>query len=341
MKIELSHDLLAKKIHEKASSEDKMLMRIRKFIHDRFNYFDENRALLSWTDINYITPYLDKISLEPHETRFIRRSKDRIWIIAITIGVAALGMLGVVFYFINQTNRIEKKSQERMAAQIARYEEISQHAEELSSALTESREGLDATKEELHFALLALQERNDTLVNSYATYKVQQSSSNKQLQTELQVAQSAKLSELAASLVSLDKGYSFRLAAKAWNLNPENKQAIRTLCRIADAPKKKNYSKQQCYTIIKKYQSKWGSLSPKELTAIFDPENNITAKEDIAERVQQTIKTPSPPTSSPMQQKTEEVKQQIEAQRQKIQQQVQQINMQQQKLRQQSIQRRK
>ncbi|MFK7798247.1 MAG: hypothetical protein AB8E82_12400 [Aureispira sp.] len=335
MKIELSHDLLAKKIHEKASDEDKMLLRIRKFVQDRFHYFSENNALLSLKDISYITPYLDKISLEPHETRFIRRSKDRLWIITGTTVFSILGVIALIFYFIHRTDKIELKNQEVLAAQLARYEQISKHAEELSSALTASREGLDATKEELHLALLALQERNDTLVNSYATYKVTKNHSVEKLEKDLKVAQSAKLSELAASASNKNKAYSFRLASKAWHLNPENKQAINTLYKVADRSRSKTYSKQPCSTIIKKYTPKWGKLSDKEVDAIFNPQNNVTAEDDVAQQVQQTIDAPPPPTTSPtpVKNQMQEVRKKIQIEREQIQQQVQKINLEQQKIR--------
>ncbi len=335
MKIELSHDLLAKKIHEKASQEDKMLLRIRKFIQDRFTYFNESKALLSLKDINYISPYLDKVSLEPHEQRFIRRSKDRIWIFAIALALVILGVWGTIVYLMNRTTKLEAQNSARMAAQIARYQEVSEHANQLSEALTASREGLDATEEELRLALLALQERNDTLVNSYATYIVKQDNTTDQLKNDLKIAQSARLSELSAPLVSLNNAYAFRLAAEAWNLNPDNQQAMRSLYRIVNLPSSEPLSKQQTRNIIKKYKGRWGSLSEKEMAAIFHPENKVTAEDDIAARVKTTIQitAPPPPTSPPFDIKREEMDRKIEEQRNQIQQRVEKINMQQQKMR--------
>lgn len=332
MKIELSHDLLAKKIHEKASTEDKMLMRIRKFIQDRFSHFEDSKSLLAVRDINYISPYLDKLTLEPHETRFIQRSKERIIRIAIVITLMVFAIVGVAIYFVHDKNRTEQKNSARMAAQIARYQEINEHAQQLSSALTASRAGLDATQEELHLALLALQERNDTLVNAYATYKVKKDFSMEQLESDLKIAQSSKLSELAASLVSLNKPYAFRLAAKAWALNPENEQAMDALYRLASVSTSKGYSKQKVYSIVKQYKSKWGSIQDKEFNAIFQPQNKVQAQKDIAAQVQQTIKAPPPP-SSPMQQ-VEDFDKKIKVQRAQIQESVQQINMEQQRIRQ-------
>lgn len=335
MKIELSHDLLAKKIHEKASDEDKMLLRIRKFIQDRFAYFNESNALLSFNDISYIRPYMDKLSLEPHEIRFIRRSKERLWLITGSVVFAILGVIGFIFYLMHQNHKRDLQNKERLERQVELHEQTRRHAEKLSAALIASREGLDATKEELHLALLALQERNDTLVNSYATYKVTHDHSVEKLEKNLKIAQSAKLSELAASASSSNKAYSFRLASKAWQLNPQNKQAINTLYKVADRSGSKTYSKQRCYTIIKKYTPKWGKLSDKELEAIFNPQNSVTAEDDVVQRVQQTIEAPSLPTTSapPPQDQIQDVQKKIQLEREQIQQQVQKINLQQQKIR--------
>lgn len=337
MKIELSHDLLAKKIHEKASDEDKMLLRIRKFIQDRFAYFNESNALLTFNDISYIRPYMDKISLEPHELRFIRRSKERLWLMTGAIIIAIIGVIGLIFYLMHQSHKRDLQNQKRLERQVQLHEKTRRHADELSAALIAQKKVVDASKEELALALLALQERNDTLVNSYATYKVTQNHSVEKLEKNLKIAQSAKLSELAASSSSKNKAYSFRLASKAWELNPENEQAINTLYKVADRSPSKKWKPKNCSSIIKKYTPKWGKLSDKEVDAIFNPKNNVTAGDDLVQQVQQTINddAPSIPTTSPSpyQMRIQEVEKEIQEQRQQIQKQVEQINLQQQKLR--------
>ena len=50
MKIELAHDILARKVYEKGSSEDKARLRIESFVNDKYNIYVLNRRLLSNDD---------------------------------------------------------------------------------------------------------------------------------------------------------------------------------------------------------------------------------------------------------------------------------------------------
>lgn len=299
MKIELAHDLLAKKIHEKASQEDRKLMEIRQFIQQRFAHFEKNHVLLAREDLNYIKPYLNRLSLRAHEIRFIERSKNRLIYYGITVGALAVFVLGVIGYFIVQNDKIQERSRNRIQAELERYEEMNQHANELSNALIESQQGLDATKEELRLALLALQAKNDTLVEQYARYKVEQSFSKQQLEEERNIAQSAKLSGLAAASLEKNRGYAFRLADKAWYLNQDNDQAMRVLHQIAQKTYQPSRAKQYTFTIIKNYRKTWGTLSPKELNAIFTPKNKliVTNETTVPQQVIQSIQQPAPPAA--------------------------------------------
>ena len=75
MKIELSHDALARRIYEKASAEDKSRLRVTAFIRNRFAFYQENRSLLRTDDLSYIRPYLKTLDLSPEEEAFIKRSR--------------------------------------------------------------------------------------------------------------------------------------------------------------------------------------------------------------------------------------------------------------------------
>lgn len=74
MKIELSHDALAKRIYEKASTEDKMRLRITNFIRGRYLHYLDNRILLQTDDLNYVGPYLKGLDLTEDEQDFLKRS---------------------------------------------------------------------------------------------------------------------------------------------------------------------------------------------------------------------------------------------------------------------------
>jgi len=110
MKIEISHDLLARKVYERASADDKMRLKISTFIRSRYADYKERKTLLITADLNYIEPYeadLPQIfAHDPEIIAFIAFSKrrKRNWRIAIAIGLAAFILLGfvvtsVIFYY--------------------------------------------------------------------------------------------------------------------------------------------------------------------------------------------------------------------------------------------------
>lgn len=86
LKIELSHDILARAVYDKASAEIKMQRKVRDFVKNRYAYYLEQnekglKVLLSQDDINYISPHLAYIKrggLEDTERKFIQDSKDAI-----------------------------------------------------------------------------------------------------------------------------------------------------------------------------------------------------------------------------------------------------------------------
>ncbi|MCB0569919.1 MAG: hypothetical protein KDC66_09165 [Phaeodactylibacter sp.] len=76
MRVELYHDILARKVFEKASTEQKARLRIERFIRERYRYYQESRELLSRKSLNFIAPYLDKLQLEPEHRSFITASRE-------------------------------------------------------------------------------------------------------------------------------------------------------------------------------------------------------------------------------------------------------------------------
>lgn len=336
MKIELSHDLLAKKIYDKASTEDKMLIKIRNFIKDRFAYFKENKVLLSREDLHYIGPYLKQLTLEQHELIFIDRSKHVIWLKRVAVGTVVVAVIFIIAYFMNKTERVKARSQILMEKRLKEYKEMETEAKKLSTALVESREGLDATEEQLRLALLKLQEKNDTLLHDYAVYKVSHDYDKEKLVEDLKIAQSAKLSELAAPITTDNQKYAFQLAAQAWYLNSENQQAIKAIYEIVGKKSAKTPSKQETLKLIKKQEATLGKLSQKQMNAIFSPENRVVAngqKSKITKTMDQITKEPTAPTMTivpPPQQ--EEKRAKVKAEKTKIQQKLQnQIQRQEQK----------
>ena len=78
MKYELSHDILAKKVYEKSSQDDKMLRKIESFIKERHEYFLAQGVMLVKEDLEYISPYLAKVNVTPEEKAFVENSRKQV-----------------------------------------------------------------------------------------------------------------------------------------------------------------------------------------------------------------------------------------------------------------------
>lgn len=55
MKAELVHDILARKVGQKVSSEERQIRKMERFIRERYN---EKDSYLSKEDLVYVSPYL-------------------------------------------------------------------------------------------------------------------------------------------------------------------------------------------------------------------------------------------------------------------------------------------
>lgn len=223
MKIELTHDTLAKSIYDKASHDDKALLKIANFIKDRQLYYQENKTLLSKKDLEYIAPYLDKIVLDNSSNILIKNSKRRaessrrltiiILVVANLILLAGIGYITYAKFAVRlRQNKIEtrKKTIQQINEDKARADK------RVDSLLQLKAQNAPSTSiNQMDYA--------QRLINSYDTLK----KVNKSVEKEKKIAQSATLSSLAATaLIDQTPGYAFQLAAKAWQLNQSNQQAI-------------------------------------------------------------------------------------------------------------------
>lgn len=79
MKIEIAHDILARKIYEDASIEDKSRAKAKKLVEDRYKlYLGDPKILLSEREFRIIDPYLKTMSLSSEQNAFVQISKDYI-----------------------------------------------------------------------------------------------------------------------------------------------------------------------------------------------------------------------------------------------------------------------
>ncbi|MEM6346835.1 MAG: hypothetical protein AAF927_23305 [Bacteroidota bacterium] len=97
MKIELSHDILAQKVYDKVSAEDKNLRKVERVIAERYEFYEGNHRKLTRAEINYIQPYISQVSVEPEEKAFIedgiRYHQRRLIIVGIILALLFIGLL--------------------------------------------------------------------------------------------------------------------------------------------------------------------------------------------------------------------------------------------------------
>jgi WD40 repeat protein len=77
IQIELYHDKLASKIYDLASPEQQKKKKVRDFIKERYEFFNENGQLLVGADLAYIKGSLGRIELTSEEETFIKKSQIR------------------------------------------------------------------------------------------------------------------------------------------------------------------------------------------------------------------------------------------------------------------------
>lgn len=100
MKIEISHDTLAKRVYDKASTEDRMRLRVSNFIKAKHHFFEQERVYLTPEELKFIAPFENQIELVDAEKVFIARSK---WLARkqfIFFGVGVLIIFAVLLWFL-------------------------------------------------------------------------------------------------------------------------------------------------------------------------------------------------------------------------------------------------
>ena len=102
MKIELSHDTLAKSIFDRFSEEDKMRVQIRQLLMERLVDYKDHRTLLSKEDLNYMDSYIDSIELNRDALNLVRTSKEKIQQRKKSIRIAVITSIGLLVVFLSR-----------------------------------------------------------------------------------------------------------------------------------------------------------------------------------------------------------------------------------------------
>lgn len=155
MKIELSHDILARKIYDKSSAEDKLILKIENLIREDYQRYVDRNILMGAEDYEYVAPFLSSLNLLDEEKNFIEKSKkaldqkQRHRNILIIFVMAALAILGAWATYqqsvargheIEAIKQAELAKQEKRAAEMARAEadELRKKAEKSAEKATQS-----------------------------------------------------------------------------------------------------------------------------------------------------------------------------------------------------------
>jgi DNA repair exonuclease SbcCD ATPase subunit len=272
MKIEISHDALAKRLFERASTEDKMRLKVKTFIQERYKDFTDpsRRTLLRVADLNYIEPYLKSLTtaLSAEEQLFIRRSQNRKFWIRAMIGVATFLVFAIMFATLIQVNtsknrfaslnatlrtvneenegkqkeleKINKEQQELLAKfgiQGGDLKKTQDSLNKVSRQREELIESLEAKNKELEKAQRELAAANNKLKAAYEKLNQENTrvvAERNQLKTEkINFQTSQSLSQKAQDAYKKgNTSEAFKAAAEAWQLDNNSPTAIEVLRKI-------------------------------------------------------------------------------------------------------------
>lgn len=273
MKLELSHDTLAKAIYDKASREDKLLVKKQNFVKRRHKYYKASRVFMDAKDLDRVIPYLNKLNLDNEALLFIKKSQRYAQRRQVAIGgmvflvslvLLIFGVQAVLTFYDLQVNIQNKKS---VGIKLKKTQEQREIAERKAQKL------LDGTTTMSQADLNNINVVKQMIIK-YDTLGRKQNNITQQRD----LAQSATLSDLAATaLEQKDKTYALQLASKAWELNPDNKQALEILEKVNQQKviAFADFSSNKQADLIQKSQEKTGRLKEQDLEAIFSKENEV------------------------------------------------------------------
>jgi len=232
LKIEISHDALAKEVYERASTDDKMRLKVGNFIHTKYQFYKENNKLLEQEDLHFIEPYLNQLVISKEERTFvdasIARAKNQQRVALAVVTITIIGLLWLVYSnhkaWVNakQAN-IEMEGQQRsimhardsiqdLLNEEYRLKEIVQDNED---TISKNREELAALLVENKKLLYQLQIKNRELDSAYTVLEMaheELQDDNQQLEKSLKEEREERKKAIR-TLSSQEK--SLRLSKKA------------------------------------------------------------------------------------------------------------------------------
>lgn len=274
MKLELSHDTLAKAIYDKASREDKLLVKEQNFIRRRYDYYIVSNVLLDAKDVSRIVPRLNALDLEKEVFAFVKKSQRAVEqrqfvvrgaILLVSLTLLIFGIQAMVTFYELQVNLKNKQAIRSELKEIQKQRAIAEN---------KAQELLDGSSEKINEEDLQNINVVRQMIIKYDTLGKQQTN----VIHERDLAQSATLSNLAVTALEQgEQAYALKLASKAWELNPENKQSLKILEKINEQKEIAfaDFSSNKQAALVQESQQKTGKLKEKDLEAIFSKENQV------------------------------------------------------------------
>lgn len=228
MKIELAHDTLAREIYNKASSEDKTIMRIENLVKEDYTRYLERGVLMTRKDIHYVMPFWDVINISTDQREFILKSRRayRRRILRINIGVITalilLSLLGILAFYNAYKANIAREQAQISAQQANANRRIAEEAR--TQALSNERSALRAQMALDSALVTAIEQQRIAEANALRARQAEQVAYEKSQELNLQiqeviaarqVAERNRADAEAARETALDNYEMLKLAEKS------------------------------------------------------------------------------------------------------------------------------
>lgn len=248
MKIEISHDILARAVFDRASSEDKMRLKIEQFIRQRYQFYLQQKALLRKSDLDYIGPFLETVYMTPDEKAFVDNSRASIRrkvilgvITTVVFILVLIAFVVILAWSYSNLAAAKKQDDEKNQRLLAAADSIaalksSQYAAILDrntfqKQLIESNAQLEEAKRQLEEANNKLQTENTSLQvqNQEAVTVINETEKAGMQSHSRYLSAEAKLSlELEK-----DKSKAYQLAKSSWENDHSNWEACKIIYSLA------------------------------------------------------------------------------------------------------------
>jgi chromosome segregation ATPase len=245
MNAELTHDILARKIGQKVSAEDKQIRKMEHFVRENYELFLERgqNAFLSAEDLEYIKPILDKMSLPLEEKEYLENSesyqkKNRI---LKNLGFVLLAIVLIALVGSGVKNFIDYESALKLT------EKERGELGKLESEIKETREFIEAKETEKEIKQNEIQVSEDELKKGEEEKKKAEAEI-KVVQEELKKGEEDKkkaeleIAKLKEEQVNLKK--SLELSIERAKLLPAKMKEAEAVMKSGDVVKQKEFFKE-------------------------------------------------------------------------------------------------